>query len=212
MMLFLRSLDSAPLTALCNRLVAIVFKRGWQQMIRQCFSLILVLVCLWLINPPSALAGLTDDRFDGNIFPLYAGNGSLVPPRFTLAESLKRDKPTLLVLYVDDSSDCKAYASVISQIDAFYGRAADLLAIDIDSLPVKDNYKPSEPGYYYKGLVPQTVLFNQSGEVMLNETGALPFERIDDVFREVFNLLPRSESVELRRRPINEISGELVPQ
>jgi len=36
----------------------------------------------------TALASINDDRFDGNIFVLYGGNGSLVPPKVTLAKSL----------------------------------------------------------------------------------------------------------------------------
>jgi thiol-disulfide isomerase/thioredoxin len=172
-------------------------------------SLVLLFGLLGLLGNP-AWAGLTDDRFDGNIFPLYAGNGSLVPPKVTLAESFKRDKPTLVVFYVDDSSDCKEYVAVVNQLDAFYGRAADFIAMSVDAIAPQDDYKPTDLGYYYKGLVPQTILFNQAGEVVLNETGTIPFEQIDDKFREVFDLLPRSESVELKRRQVNEINTELV--
>ena len=57
--------------------------------------------------------------------------------------------------------------------------------------------------------MPQTVLINQQGEVVINEKGQVPFEKIDDVFREVFDLLPRSESAELKRRIVNEINVEL---
>lgn len=46
---------------------------------------------------------------------------------------------------------------------------------------------------------------------MFNETGVVSYEAIDDVMREVFDLLPRTESEELRRRPINEVNAELVP-
>lgn len=173
-------------------------------------SLIVFLGCLMLIGTPSALAGLNDDKFDGNIFALYAGNGSLVPPRVTLAESLQRGKPALLVFYLDDSRDCKQYATVVSQLQAPYGRVTDFLPISIDSLPLKSKYKPTEPGYYYEGLVPQTVLIDQKGKVVLNETGQLPYERVDDAFRQVFDLLPRSESIELKRRAFNELNTELV--
>lgn len=158
-----------------------------------------------------AEAGLNDDRFDGGIFPLYAGNGSLVPPRVTLAESMQSDRPTLLVLYVDDSSDCKLYSSVVSQVDAFYGRAANIIPIDVDAIPVKDDYEPTEPGYYYEGLVPQTIIFDPDGNVVLNEAGQVDFNKIDDRFREIFDLLPRSESKELKRRTVNEVNTELVP-
>lgn len=173
-------------------------------------SLIAIFGCLLLLGTPSALAGLNDDKFDGNVFVLYGGNGSLVPPRVTLAESLKRERPALLVFYVDDSSDCKQYASVISQLQSPYGREANFIPVAVDSIPIKSTYTPSEPGYYYEGLVPQTVLINQKGKVVLNETGQLAYERVDDAFREVFDLLPRSESVELRRRVFNEINTGLT--
>lgn len=173
-------------------------------------SLVAFLSCLWIIGTPSALAGLNDDKFDGNIFALYAGNGSLVPPRVTLTESLSRERPSLLVFYLDDSRDCKQYAAVVSQLQAPYGRAANFLPISIDSIPLKSKYEPTEPGYYYQGLVPQTVLLDQKGKVVLNVTGQVPYEQVDDAFRKVFDLLPRSESVELKRRAFNEFNTELV--
>lgn len=163
-----------------------------------------------LLGTSPALAGLNDDRFDGNIFPLYAGNGSLVPPKVPLEKALKQGTPALLVFYVDDSSDCKQFAPVVSQAQALYGRVADMIPVSVDSIPLKSSYEPTEPGYYYKGFIPQTVVFDQSGKVVLNVKGQVPFEQIDDAFRQVFDLLPRSESVELKRRQVNEVNTELV--
>jgi hypothetical protein len=157
-----------------------------------------------------AWAGLNDDRYEGNIFPLYAGNGSLVPPRITLAEARQRQLPALLVFYIDDSADCKKYSSVVSQLDSFYGRAAGFIPISVDAIPPQSQYEPTEPGYYYGGFVPQTVLLDGEGKVVLNQKGAIAFETVDDAFRQVFNLLPRSESVELKRRQVNEVNTELV--
>lgn len=170
----------------------------------------LIVVMIGLSWPAIAWAGLEDDRYDGNIFALYAGNGSLLPPRVTLAQSLRQQRPTLLVFYIDDSADCKRYASVISQLQAPYGRAANFIPVMADAVPVKEQYQPNEPGYYFQGVVPQTLVLDESGTVRLNQAGYLSYEAIDDVMREVFNLLPRSESVELRRRPINEVNGEIV--
>lgn len=169
---------------------------------------------LWLGlgGQPAALAGLTDDKYDGNIFALYAGNGSLVPPKVSLEQSLRYGKVSLVVFYVDDSSDCKKFASVISQLQAPYGRVANFIPIMADSIPVKDTYEPDEPGYYFKDAVPQTLVFNAEGELLFNEVGNVPYEAIDDAMREAFDLLPRSESEELRRRPLNEVNTELVPQ
>jgi hypothetical protein len=175
------------------------------------FGCLVMVLCLSL-NPAPAFAGLTDDRFDGNIFPLYAGNGSLAPAKVTLAEAFTRKRPALLFFYVDDSSDCKAFSQTISRLHGFYGWAADFIPVSIDRIPLKDHYEPTEPGYYYKGYVPQTVLFDQSGKVVLDAKGSVAYEQIDDVLRQVFDLLPRSESVELRRRTVNEAMSEVVEQ
>jgi hypothetical protein len=163
----------------------------------------------WPIAP--ALAELNDDNYDGNIFALYAGNGSIVPPRFSLKESFQQDKPTLLFFYVDDSRDSKRFASVVSQLQAPYGRAANFVAVAADSFPDQESYDKSEPGYYFQGAVPQTVVFDADNNVVFNEVGQVSYEVIDDKMREIFNLLPRTESKELRRRPINEVNTELVP-
>ena len=175
--------------------------------------LLVILLSVSLLGGASpALAGLTDDRFDGNIFPLYAGNGSLVPPKVTMTESRQRQRPTLLFFYVDDSSDCKSYATVISRLDEPYGWAADFIPISVDMLPEKASYDPNEPGYYYKGYVPQTVILDQAGKVVLDAKGAVAYEQIDDVFRQVFDLLPRAESAARKRRQLNEVSTELVAE
>ncbi|MBD2438675.1 thylakoid membrane photosystem I accumulation factor [Nostoc sp. FACHB-110] len=179
----------------------------WRRLVSKC---LLLLVCLLIFSIKPAFAGINDDNYDGNMFVVYAGNGSLVPPRQTLAQTLAEHKPTFLAFYVDDSSDCKKYAIVISRVQEFYGRAAEIIPVDVDTIPVKEKYDPTEPGYYYTGAVPQVVVLNQSGQVMLNKKGQVPFEEIDDKFREVFDLLPRSESVELKRRSFNEFSSELT--
>lgn len=176
-----------------------------------CAALLLMLVS-WATGPMSAWAGLKDDNYDGNIFALYAGNGSLVPPRVTLKQSLEQQKPAIVVIYVDDSKDCKQFSSVISQLQAPYGRAANFIPVMADAIPVKDSYAPDEPGYYFQQAVPHTLVFNQSGDLVFNQVGITTYEAIDDELREVFDLLPRSESVELRRRPVNEVNSELVPE
>ena len=177
---------------------------------RRWLMLGLAVACCWLLSTPSAGASLEDDSYDGNIFALYAGNGSLVPPKVSLAKSLKDSKPALLVFYVDDSTDCKQYSSVISQLQAPYGRAANFIPVMADAISSPADFDLSDPGYYFEGAVPQTLVFDAAGNVRLNETGIVSYEKIDDVMREVFELLPRTESVELRRRPINEINSELV--
>lgn len=163
---------------------------------------------LWGTSP--ALANLDDDRLDGNIYVVYAGNGSLVPPRLSLAESLKRKTPAILVYYLDDSRDCKQFAIVVSRLQEYYGRAASIIPISVDAIPVKSSYSPNEPGYYYEDVVPQTVVLDENGKVAFNGKGQVKYEVIDDALREIFDLLPRSESEQLKRRSFNEYNTELV--
>lgn len=175
-------------------------------------SLLTVAIALSLIllaGTAPAGASLTDDRFDGTIFALYAGNGSLVPPKVKLTDSFKRKKPALLVFYTDDSSDSKQYAIVVSQLQEFYGREADFIPVIIDSLPPEPSPELTEPSHYYEGFVPQTVILDQSGKVVFNEKGQIPFEQVDDAFRKVFDLLPREKSLPLKRRVVNELNVEL---
>ncbi|MCL2926348.1 MAG: thylakoid membrane photosystem I accumulation factor [Trichodesmium sp. MAG_R04] len=182
---------------------------SWQQIFLSLFSFLLAIFFLLLIATPTALASVNDDKFDGNMFVLYAGNGSLVPAKVTLKDSLKSSKPTILVFFLNDSKDCKQFSIVVSELQELYGRAADFIPVNVDTIinPVTDD--STKTAYYYQGFVPQTVLIDQEGKVVLNEKGQIPFEKVDDVFREIFDLLPRSESAILKRRSINKINVEL---
>lgn len=162
-----------------------------------------------LTGTPPAYATLTDDRYDGTIFALYAGNGSLVPPKVKLTDSFKRKKPVLLVFYTDDSSDSKQYAIVVSNLQEYYGREADFMPISVDSLPPQPSPELTEPSHYYEGFVPQTLILDQSGKVVYNAKGQVAFEEVDDAFRKVFDLLPRAKSLPLKRRVVNELNVEL---
>jgi Thioredoxin-like domain len=182
----------------------------WKRIVNLCLlGLISCSLSAILWGTPPALATINDDRYDGNIFLVYAGNGALVPPRLNLAQSLKRKRPAVLVFYVDDSKDCKQFAFVVSRLQEYYDKAASLIPVAVDSVTFKSNYTPEEPGYYYQGGVPQTVVIDQNGEVVFNETGKVKYEEIDDVLRKIFDLLPRSETAELKPRAYNEFNAEL---
>lgn len=179
----------------------------WRRLVSKCLLLVTFLL---IVGIQPVYAGVNDDIYDGNMFVVYAGNGSLVPSKFTLAQSLADKRPTVLAFYLDDSRDCKQYAIVISRIQEFYGKVTEIIPISVDTITSKKTYEPTEPGYYYSGGVPQVVVFNQSGEVILNKQGSVPFEEIDDKLRGVFDLLPRTETVQLKRRSFNEFSSELA--
>jgi hypothetical protein len=173
-------------------------------------GLLIISTSFFSFNSASAIAGINDDKYEGNIFILYAGNGSLVPPKVTLKQSLERKTPTILVYYVDDSSDCKEYSLVVSRLQEFYGRAANIIPVSIDSLALKTKYSPEESGYYYQGKVPQTVILDRQGKIVFDRQGQAKYEEMDDVLRGVFDLLPRTESVQLKRRSFNEYNAEIT--
>lgn len=185
------------------------WKLHYSNVTKSLITAILAIVCSLLLTTP-AWANIDDDKYDGNVFVLYAGNGSLVPARISLADSLKTKKPSYIVFYIDDSRDCKQYSGVMSQMQAYYGKAASFIPVTPDSLELDRKYNNTEEGYYYKGVVPQTVIIDGEGKVRLDEIGQVSFEKIDDTFREVFNLLPRKESVALKRRSFNEYNSELT--
>jgi peroxiredoxin len=201
-------MESIPTHRTCQQATGKGQKRSLLLNLGLCLAIAVCASLLLFAQPASA--NIDDDRLDGNIFVVYAGNGSLVPPRLTLAESLKRKTPAILVFYLDDSSDCKQFAIVVSRLQEFYDRAANIIPISVDAIPVKSSYQPDELGYYYQGLVPQTVILDQQGKVAFNGKGNIQFEAIDDALREVFDLLPRSQSVQLKRRSFNEFNTELV--
>lgn len=181
----------------------------WQRLSNQIKIIFIILVAILSLSAP-ALATINDDAYEGNIFILFAGNGSLVPPRLTLAESRQRELPILLIYYVDDSSDCKQEAIVVSRLQEYYGRAASFIPVAVDSIPPKSKYTNEELGYYYQGVVPQLVVLDQKGKVAFNGKGRVAFEDVDDALRKVFGLVPRPESSQLQRRSFNEFNTELV--
>jgi len=205
-MSFLRQMSLVSFDALSRFLKGLARRKSW------IFGTAIALMLSLGLNVMGASALLEDDRYDGDIFALYAGNGAIVPPRSTLQNSLKAGKPTVLVFYLDDSADCKTYALTVSRIQEFYGRAMDISAIRVDSLPVKETYEPNEAGYYYRGFVPQTVIFDGEGKVRLDEVGNTDYGQIDDTLRSVFNLEPRDKSVVLTRRRLNDVNIEMTKE
>ena len=174
---------------------------------------IIAFICIFTIisYTPSAWAEMDTDRFDGNIFVVYAGNGSLVPSKITLKQSLERKVPAIIVYYLDDNSDSKKFATFVSTLQEFYGRAATIIPTSVDMILPKKKFSKDELGYYYRGAIPQTVIIDQKGKKVFDEIGLIPFEDADDALREVFDLLPRSESIQLQRRSFNQFNSELVP-
>jgi hypothetical protein len=170
------------------------------------FFIALLTMCSLCVSP--AWASIDDDRYDGNIFVLYAGNGSLVPARLTLKETRDRQLPAMIVFYTDDSRDSKRFAPIVSEVQSYYEKVVSIIPVTVDSIPVKADYAKDEVGYYYDGTVPQTVILDAAGEVVFNEAGQADFNEIDNTFRRLFDL-PIREGKNLKRpiRSFNEYNS-----
>lgn len=186
---------------------------GWH-CLTQAFCCLAIALGCWFSIVPTAQAALDNDRLDGNIFVIYAGNGSLVPTNETVAQAQSLHRPVMLVFYVDDSKDCKEFAITVSRVQEAYGRRASILPINVDSLTLAEGAiatDPTKPQAYYKGGVPQIVILDQEGQVQFDHLGVVPFETIDVVFRNVFDLAAPSPAEQLQRRAYNEFNTELAP-
>ena len=136
-----------------------------------------LLFFLLLISP--ANAARDTNSYDGNIYPIYAGNGSLVPPPSTLEESLKNKRTSVLVFYLDDSATSKSFAPVVSGIKLLWSSSVDLIPLSTDELYGQDTKNPINPAFYWNGNIPQLVVINGEGEVLLNEDGQVPIDKIN---------------------------------
>ena len=141
------------------------------------FSSLLILIFLY-VNP--VYSARDTNSYDGNIFPIYAGNGSLVPPPSTLSESLKNERTSVLVFYLDDSSTSKEFAPVVSGIKLLWSSSIDLIPLSIDELDNDDNKTFKDPGYYWHGKIPQVVILDGKGKVLLDKEGQVSFDEIND--------------------------------
>ena len=155
---------------------------------------ILIFIC---VNIP-VYGSRISDSYDGNIFPIYAGNGSLVPPQTSLKESIQNKRVSILFFYLDDSADSKALAPVIAGLDLIWKNNIDIIPLTTDELQNKDFTDPLEEGYYWNGLIPQTIILDETGSVKFNKNGPLDLDEVNKVISEIkgINLEDSSFTVE----------------
>ena len=145
-----------------------------------------LLIILFFLSISPAYASRDTNSYDGNIFPIYAGNGSLVPPQTTIKESLKNKRISILFFYLDDSSDSKAMAPIISGLDLIWKNNIDIIALTTDELQNEaDSEDPGQPKFYWNGLIPQTIILNGDGEVKFDETGKVDIDDLNKIIGEI---------------------------
>ena len=148
---------------------------------------ILILLIFFVSYPVNA--SRDTNSYDGNIFPIYAGNGAIVPPQTTIEESLKNGRVSVLFFYLDDSSDSKAMAPVISGLDLIWRNNIDLIAFTTDELQSeKSESNPNQPNFYWNGLIPQTIILNSKGEVKFDKNGMVNIDDLNKIIGEIIGI------------------------
>jgi hypothetical protein len=129
----------------------------------------MLVVLSW--GPAAAQASLTNNTYDGNIYALYAGNGSLVPPRSSLEQALADQRPAVVVYYLDDAAASKQFAPVVSELQRLWGNSVELIPVATDPLQNRPDPGPGSAGHYWQGVVPQVVVLTGDGEVLFDASG-----------------------------------------
>ena len=164
------------------------------------------LLILFILSVNPVYSARDNDSYDGNIYPIYAGNGSLVPPQSTLTESLKNERTSVLIFYLDDSANSKQFAPVVSGIKLLWSSSIDLIPLSIDELDNDDKKTFKDPGYYWHGKIPQTVILDGKGNVLLDEEGQVSFDEINDAITKATGL--KKPDFDLTVKSFNEYNSE----
>ncbi len=170
------------------------------------FRILSSLIILFTIFVNPVYSARDTNSYDGNIFPIYAGNGSLVPPQSTLTESLKNERTSVLVFYLDDSSTSKTFAPVVSGIKLLWSSSVDLIPIAIDEIDNDDKKSYKDPGYYWHGKIPQLVILDGKGNILLDKNGQVSFDEINDAITKATGL--KKPDFDLTVKSFNEYNSE----
>ena len=155
------------------------------------------LLMAFIFSVAAVDAARDTNSYDGNIFPIYAGNGSLVPPANTLASSLENERTSVIVYYLDDSATSKAFAPVVSGLKLLWSSSMDLLPITTDELQGREDIDPKEEGYYWRGRIPQVVVIDGKGNVVLDQEGQVPIDTINKAISKATGLSEHSFKIKI---------------
>ena len=176
---------------------------------------LLLLLAVGLGFGSAAEASLDNDRYDGNIFSLYAGNGSLVPPRSSLALALEQHRVAVVVYYLDDSSVSKRFAPVVSELQRLWGNSVELIPLVTDPLrpggkAAAASLPAGDPSRYWSGLIPQVVVFDRQGQVVFDASGQVEVDAISAAVSQSTGLPLPAPSGLGSTRSFNELNSEVV--
>lgn len=190
--------------------------RWWIAALSRRLSGLAIVVCglLLALTPLAspAFASLDNDRYDGNIYALYAGNGSLVPPRSSLPQALQEQRVAVLVYYLDDASVSKRFAPVVSELQRLWGNSVELIPLSTDPLQGRPEQGPTDPAHYWKGVIPQVVVIDQAGRVVFDASGQVDVDAINAAVSKTTGIPLGPDQLASASVSFNELNSEVVPR
>jgi len=157
-------------------------------------------------------ASLTNNTYDGNIYALYAGNGSLVPPRTTLAQALAEHRPAVVVYFLDDASASKRFASEVSELQRLWGNSIELIPLATDPLQNRPDGGVDDPAHYWKGVIPQVVVFDAAGKVVLDASGQVDPDGLNRAISTATGIALPEGQRSSTTISFNELNSEVISQ
>ncbi|GIR75031.1 MAG: hypothetical protein CM15mP77_1880 [Synechococcus sp.] len=159
-----------------------------------------VLALLMLVSPAQAV--LNDDSYDGNIYALYAGNGSLVPPANTLGDTWRSSAPPSSSTFLDDSAVSKRLPLSCRNCSAS-GAAASICCPS----PSTHCRVVSPPALPIRLLLAradsQVVVIDPKGDVVFDQDGQVALVAINEAISQATGLpapdLPTIDQGQLQR-------------
>jgi hypothetical protein len=193
-----------------NRRVGIEAAPRWAARQAALAATLLALLLGVALCPAPALASLTNNNYDGNIYALYAGNGSLVPPRSTLEKALADQRAAVVIYYLDDDASSKQFAPVVSELQRLWGNNIELIPLTTDPLQNRADQGPSDPAHYWHGRIPQVVVFDPQGQVVLDAEGQVRLDAINAAVSQATGINIPEEFLTSTTVSINELNAEVV--
>jgi hypothetical protein len=179
-------------------------------LIRPLLCLLLTTALWWGPCNRPALASLTNNTYDGNIYALYAGNGSLVPPRSSLAQALADHRPAVVVYFLDDASASKRFAAEVSELQRLWGNSIELIPLATDPLQNRSDGGPTDPAHYWKGVVPQVVVFDGAGDVVFDAGGQVDPAALNRAISQATGIPLREGDATSTTISFNELNSEVI--
>jgi hypothetical protein len=89
--------------------------------------------------------------------------------------------------------------------------SAELILLPTDPLQDRKGQGAADPATYWKGVIPQVVVFNQDGKAVLDQSGPVSIDAINAALTEVTGLKPQGDVTLSLNLDVNELNSEIVP-